>query len=319
MDFHSFQTQYLKEKVEHFVHHVTKYPKVSVLVQTYNHEKYIEKCLNSILEQKTNFDFEIIIGEDYSSDGTRNICKSFAQKYPEKIRLILHHPRNKIRVLSTLTGNFNSLYNFFSANGEFIAFCEGDDFWTDVNKIQKQVDFLTSNKKYILSYHSFVEVNAMEEPLLEVHQLQQPLIDLSKENLQRIDQHPLFSTVCFRNCLKTSIPEEVAEVINVDTFLLSLLGNYGAAGFINDIQPSFYRRHHGGIWTGRIQELKLKSKMLTFQMLSKYYSRQEDYNLETFFRLKAQRSYKSLQYLHLKNGNLIKFFLYLYSKFLKQP
>ena len=72
----------------------------------------------------------------------REICIEYAQKYPEKIRLFLHHPSNKIKVLDIITGNFNGFYNFYNTRGNYIAFCEGDDYWTDPLKLQKQVDYL---------------------------------------------------------------------------------------------------------------------------------------------------------------------------------
>ena len=95
MHWNYFIEKYQKSPVEHYRHKVAENVLVSVLVQTYNHERYIKDCLNSILEQKTNFDFEIIIGEDNSTDKTREICIAFANKFPEKIRLFLHKKSTK--------------------------------------------------------------------------------------------------------------------------------------------------------------------------------------------------------------------------------
>src|SRR5690606_25596514 len=109
---------------------------------------YIRECLDSILMQKTDFPFEILLGEDASTDGTREISIEYADKYPDKIRLFLHHRENNIEILGTPTGRFNSLYNLFSARGTFIALCEGDDFWTDEKKLQKQYEFMVTNPDY---------------------------------------------------------------------------------------------------------------------------------------------------------------------------
>src|SRR5690606_4409195 len=113
-------------------------PVVSVCVQTYQHAPYIRECLDSILMQKTDFPFEILLGEDESSDGTREICIEYAEKFPDKIKLFLHRRENNIQIFGYPTGRFNFLTNLYSSNGKYIAICEGDDYWTDSDKLQKQ-------------------------------------------------------------------------------------------------------------------------------------------------------------------------------------
>lgn len=131
---------------------VSRFPLVSVFVQTYQQVNYIEQCLNGLLSQKVNFEYEILLGDDYSSDGTREICKEYAQRYPDKIRLFLHHRENNIRIGNGPSGRFVFLNNLFSARGKYIAICEGDDYWTDPYKLQKQVDFLEANPEYVISF-----------------------------------------------------------------------------------------------------------------------------------------------------------------------
>ena len=113
---------------------------VSVCMITYNHEKYIRQAIESVLMQKTDFTIELIIGEDCSTDHTRNIAKEYAKNYPEII--YAQFPRE----------NRGMVNNFFtvlqSAKGKYIAMCEGDDYWTDPYKLQKQVDFLEANPEY---------------------------------------------------------------------------------------------------------------------------------------------------------------------------
>ena len=99
---------------------VSKKSLVSVVVVTYQHEKYIRECLDGILQQKTNFPFEIIIGEDQSSDGTREICKEYADKYPEKIRLFLHSRENVIYINGNATGRYNFLECLKSSTGNIL-------------------------------------------------------------------------------------------------------------------------------------------------------------------------------------------------------
>ena len=125
-------------------------PLVSICIVTYNHAKYIEQCLNSILSQKTNFSFEIILGEDESSDNTRTICIDYAKRYPEKIKLFLRSRKDVIYINGNATGRYNFLENLKACRGKYIALCEGDDYWTDPLKLQKQVDFLEANPDYAI-------------------------------------------------------------------------------------------------------------------------------------------------------------------------
>lgn len=148
-----FLKRYEKKAIEVFNNQVPVNPKVSVCVQTYNHIGFIKECLDGVLSQKTSFDFEILLGEDFSNDGTRSVCLEYAKKYPKKIKLILHHRENNIKFNGSPTGRFNILTNLLSANGEYIALCEGDDYWTDPLKLQKQVDFLDKNRDYGICFH----------------------------------------------------------------------------------------------------------------------------------------------------------------------
>lgn len=114
-----------------------KKPKVSVCVVTYNQEKYIRQCLQSIVDQATDFDFEVIVGDDCSTDGTSEIVEFFLSKYPLVVRYI-RQGKN--------VGPFRNLMDTCKmAKCEFIAHCDGDDFWLP-NKLQTQISFLEGNK-----------------------------------------------------------------------------------------------------------------------------------------------------------------------------
>lgn len=147
-----FIKKYQKIPVIEYQNETTKRPLVSVLVMAYQQVNYIEKCLDGILMQQTKFDFEILVGEDASTDGTREICIEYAKKFSGRIKLFLHSRENNIKVYGKFTELFNFQYNVFSARGKYIAICEGDDYWTDPLKLQKQVDFLESNNDYGMVY-----------------------------------------------------------------------------------------------------------------------------------------------------------------------
>lgn len=214
--------------------------------------------------------------------------------------------------MKLITGNFNAVYNLFQAKGKYLAFCEGDDYWTDKHKLQKQVDFLKTNPHFVLSYHKFEEkyefYPAKENPIA----LEQPLKDLTKQELAELMYHPLLSTVCFRNCLG-DLPEEMIQVINVDSFVLSLLGEFGKAKYQSEIKPSVYRRHSKGVWSVREKSQKFGIKINTYQKLAQYYKKNNDLDLMLTFERKKEIQFKTLIKFNLKNGRLLKTLKYLHN------
>lgn len=128
-------------------------PLVSVSVATYQHKNYIRQCLDGILMQETDFPFEVIIGEDGSVDGTQEICMEYAEKYPDKIRLFIRdRALSQFKDADGTVKRFNGIWNRMSCRGEYIAMCEGDDYWIDPLKLQKQVDFMELHPDYGLCY-----------------------------------------------------------------------------------------------------------------------------------------------------------------------
>lgn len=117
---------------------------VSVIMPTYNHEAYISRALESILNQDRDFDLEILIGDDCSTDGTREICEQYKSKFPHIIKLI-YNSQNL-----GLLGNYKNLFN--NARGKYIAILESDDFWCCNSKLSKQVEFLELNNEYGVVY-----------------------------------------------------------------------------------------------------------------------------------------------------------------------
>lgn len=132
---------------------------VSVLCATYNHEKYITACLQGLVSQKANFCFEILVHDDASTDGTRDIVLGFEKQYPHLIRTICQ-TENRYSKNDKIYTN----YIYPVARGKYFAMCEGDDYWTDLYKLQKQVDFLEHNPDYSLVYTNYTEyIQSKEE------------------------------------------------------------------------------------------------------------------------------------------------------------
>ena len=119
--------------------------KVSVVIVTYNQERYIAQTIESVLNQETSFDYEIVIGEDCSTDRTREIVAEYARNHPNKIRAILA-PKNQ-------GAHTNFLETWKSCRGEYVATLDGDDYWTDSRKLQKQADFLDTNSECSICFH----------------------------------------------------------------------------------------------------------------------------------------------------------------------
>ncbi|MCM1119890.1 MAG: glycosyltransferase [bacterium] len=132
---------------------------VTVKILAYNHEKYIVQAIESILSQKTEYRYEILIGEDCSTDSTREIVDGYAQKYPDIIRVI-HHKRN--------VGCTKNAYSLdIHARGKYVAGCEGDDYWCDDLRIQKDVDFLETHPEYVGVCHRCRVVDGNDDPIEE--------------------------------------------------------------------------------------------------------------------------------------------------------
>lgn len=244
-------------------------PLVSVSCTTYNHAAYIRQCLDPILGQQTNFPFEIVIHDDASTDGTREIIEEYVAKYPDIIFPIFQKENQYSKGIRGLP----SRYNYPRCRGRYIAICEGDDYWTDPLQLQKQVDFLEAHDDYVMTYHDMVVVDQdsiiiEKSPIPSRHKK-----DASTEDLILGRRVPMTLTLCFRNVIK-EFPPEKNKVTNGDTFLISLLGNYGKGKWLGaDIGHAMYRSHPGGVWSMVNSDDKLPVRVNTYYWLYKYYTR----------------------------------------------
>ncbi len=145
---------------------------VSISCITYNHAPYIRQCLDGFLMQQCNFGFEVLIHDDASNDGTQEIIREYQQKYPDIIRPIYQSQNQWSQGVRGIMARFN----FPRAQGKYIALCEGDDYWTDPLKLQKQVDFLEKHPEYSLVSGGFKSVNAVTgEEIVSVRNVEDTL------------------------------------------------------------------------------------------------------------------------------------------------
>ena len=200
---------------------------VSVFCLAYNEEEYIAHALESILSQKTDFRFEILCHDDASTDSTAQIIKKYANKYPDIIRPIFQKD-NQI-------GNgkgMNVLYNYLYplAKGKYIAYCDGDDYWTDNNKLQKQVDFLENNPSYTLCLHNYYFLYD-DSNRLELAPCGRKDKDLSTENMIIWGNHiPQIGAALFYKDLAANRPELYQKIG----------GTNGSKRFISDMPLYIY-------------------------------------------------------------------------------
>jgi glycosyltransferase involved in cell wall biosynthesis len=211
---------------------------VAVRVLTYNHDRYVRQCLESIQSQKTNFDFKVFIGEDSSTDNTLQICREFEINHPEKFV-----------VKSTKENNIlqNSLNNFdlcFNSGAKYIALCEGDDYWTDSAKLQKQIDFLEANEEYTGSFH-YTKVKSQNEDYGKVYGKHDG--QLNFEVKDTLSYYSLFHTSSFLfRSSALEIPKWFPHIQSADMALFSIVASKGPLRCIPEVM-SIYRKHDGGI------------------------------------------------------------------------
>ncbi|MBQ3041416.1 MAG: glycosyltransferase [Clostridia bacterium] len=132
--------------------------KVSVICLVYNHEPYLRKCLDGFVNQKCNFEYEVLIHDDASTDNSASIIREYEEKYPNIIKPIYQTENQMSKGVK-----ISSTYIYPIAKGEYIAWCEGDDYWTSEDKLQRQVDFLDEHPEYIACIHKYDVINRKGE------------------------------------------------------------------------------------------------------------------------------------------------------------
>lgn len=241
-------------------------PLVSVCVQTYQHVNYIKECLDGILMQQTTFPFEIILGEDESTDGTRDICIEYANKYPEKIKLFLRHRKDVIYIDGNPTGRYNVMENLKTAKGKYIALCEGDDYWIDPLKLQKQVDFLEKDSAFSGCFHNTYIKNEklLTSNLTTWRNYNTQIFDL-KDTISTI---ALFHTSSFMFEQKLlSLPKWFGKIQSADMALFTLIASKGKLYRIDEFM-SVYRKNETGI-TNLIKKKSYHKNRITLQLCFK--------------------------------------------------
>jgi len=223
-------------------------PKLTVCVLAYNHAAFIAQALDSILMQETPFDFEVLVGEDESSDGTREIVEDYASRHPGKLQILRGKRSEAIRIMGITTGRRNLVNLLARANGEFVALLEGDDYWTDKTKLARQVAHLEAHPDAVLCFHP-VDVRREEGDTFSMES-QRVVADGERFRLEdllsgRIVFH--LNSVVFRNVTET-LPAWFLTTLTGDFPLFAILGGHGDFLRLPEVM-SHYRIHEGGIFS----------------------------------------------------------------------
>ena len=223
---------------------MTKY-KLSICCLAFNHAKFIRQALDGFVMQQTDFPFVVLIHDDASTDGTADIIREYEAKYPDIIKPVYQTENQWSKKVNV------SLFNLSRIQSEYVAFCEGDDYWTDPLKLQKQVDFLDSHPDYTICFHKakvfFDEApeNSWTYPSDEYckGRTDFTIDDLFEKNF----------TTPASLVYRWAIPKHFAlenlpnGILPYDWYLLHLHANFGKIHMLNDVM-SAYRRQPGGIW-----------------------------------------------------------------------
>jgi len=222
---------------------------VSICCITYNHEPYIKDALDSFLSQSTEFSFEILIHDDASTDSTADIINEYQKLYPDIIKPIFQRENQYSKGIKV-----NPAFNFSRANGKYIALCEGDDYWVDNEKLQKQVAVLESNEQISLIFHSAQELDCVTRNEKIVSRVKQK--DGKVSNFKIISGRGILvptASMCFRaECLKDKLSIFDKNMPVGDFFMQSLLAFCGAV-YYQDSPMSVYRRNAPGAWTSTLK------------------------------------------------------------------
>lgn len=238
-------------------------PLVDISLVTYNHERFVAQAIESVLAQRTDFKYRLMIGDDCSTDNTQAIIRSYAEEYPDRIKIVFDSQHRGIRHKDRVGIKLSAL-----SKAKYLALLDGDDYWTDPHKLQKQVDFLESHPECSICFHnvrSFNE-NGLEPPqnLCSANQIEiSTLEDLLKENFI-----PACSVV-FRNGLFQELPEWYYELHQGDYPLHVLNAHHGKIGYINEVMAA-YRKHENSYWSAKGMVWCLQQEIKAYRTFETY-------------------------------------------------
>lgn len=247
-------------------------PAVSICCATYNHVHFIRQCLDGFVMQKTKFPFEVLIHDDASTDGTQDIIREYETKYPDIIKPIYQKENQYSKGVRV-----SLVYNYSRVRGKYVALCEGDDYWTDPYKLQKQVDFLETHPDYVMCSHQFNRYWQADGRLEEIADPHFKGADYDLSNL--IGGRWLSQTLTVMYRRSALILQDYEKYgMSMDMILFYALLKHGKGYCLPDVM-AVYRYHKGGVWS----EVSLNQRrILEFKARIAIYNREHSYEAALF-------------------------------------
>lgn len=272
---------------------------VSIRCITYNHAPYIRQCLDGFVMQKTNFRFEAIVHDDASTDGTADIVREYAEKYPEIIKPVFQTENQYSKRDGSLT---RALDAAMSAASKYVAVCEGDDYWIDPYKLQKQVDFLEGHPEYSMCFHNAVVFNdEHDRKNLIFNNLSHSQI----VSLKMITDNwiiPTASIVFRKNCYRQ--PEWASKIYSGDMLLALMCYSVGKLYYLNEVM-SFYRKNLKG---GSMSACLNNNSFFVIDqhaMLYNYYNQETNRKYEFILKRKIRELRRTKRFIALRRKSLL--------------
>jgi len=245
--------------------------RLSVLIATYNQEKYIEQAIRSAMAQRTTFDFEIVVADDCSTDRTPEIIRSLVAESPDRFRVLFNKKNLGIHL--------NYRYAWSQCRGQFVAGLEGDDYWTSLDKLQRQVDFLEVHPECIMCFHNVVVFEEEEvanlagggESLFCPPDL--PEICGVEELLQ--DMFINSSSVVCRNGMFKEFPTWLLDLAVGDWPFFLWACSFGKLGYLPDVM-SVYRKHSDGLWNRTPPEERIRTITKMYERVNEHFEHRYD-------------------------------------------
>lgn len=273
---------------------------VSIVCNTHNQEDYIAKAIESFLMQKVNFRYEILIHDDASTDNTANIVREYEKKYPDLIKPI-YQTENQYDMWLGISNRFQ----YCRAVGKYIAFCEGDDYWTDPLKLQKQYDYLETHPEIDICVHGAIAVDSKtEKTRYKIAPSKKSRIMPMEEVIMGDGVYVVSNSMMFRAQVKENLPEFCKQFGY--QFTMKLRGSIkGGMYYMADIM-SAYRLQAKGSWTSNMSknverwEMFHEKKRNMFRLFDEYteykYTEtiQEKINIDKLHLLLQTGQYKKL-------------------------
>lgn len=240
-------------------------PKVSVCMITYNHEKHIEEAINGVLMQECDFEIELIISNDCSTDKTNQKIQNLLQNHPKSSLIKYHNHEKNLGMMN------NFIFTINQCSGQYIAICEGDDYWTDALKLKKQIEFMSVNPEISFTFHraEILHKNKMTLSYIGNNFVDRKTIE-TKYFLRKAGARYCSASAVFRNNVFENLPQWLLECHVADFPIMFLALQKGKIGYLEDVM-CVYRFAGEGSWSSvnikPINRLKNIKKMVNLNII----------------------------------------------------